>query len=152
MKVFITAICLISTVLLSGCNQVTVREESGLVQGSTIDQSDQRATLILGSEALVGNVRLVSPKFRSIGELTQAQVTVQSLTDTKLTLEYKFVWQDAQGFQEGGAGSWHRFTLTPRQVISFNSTGKVPEASNIVFTVRLPDDFFISPPAQKEGQ
>lgn len=152
MKALISILCLISLALLSGCNQATARDEPGLVKDSTLDQSNPRATLVLGSKSLDGNVYLTNPKFRSVGTLTQAQVTVQNLTDTKLSLEYKFDWQDAQGFNEGGSGSWYRFTLTPKQVTSFTSTGKVPEATNIVFTVRYPDDFFITPSGQKKDQ
>jgi len=126
-----------------GCTPQNVREDSGLVPGPSIDQSYPGATLILGSEALVGVVHLTNPKVRSIGELDQAQVTVQNLTDTRYTLEYKFDWEDYQGFAAGSPGAWHRFILTPRQVKTFSSTGNTPDATNIVFTVRLPDDIFI---------
>ncbi len=129
---------------LAGCNQPqNVRDNPGLVAGPSLDQSHPRAKLVLGSENLVGRIRLGSPKFRSVGQLTQAQVTVQNLTDYRYTLEYRFDWEDNQGFAAGNSGSWYRFTLAPRQIDSFTSTGKVPEATSIVFTVRLPDDVFI---------
>ncbi len=128
---------------VAGCTPQTVKEQPELIAGPSLDTSHPRAKLILGSEDLVGEIRISSPRFRPVGQLTQAQVTVQNLTDSRYTLEYRFGWEDSEGFKVGNPGSWHRFTLAPRQVETFNSTGKVPEATNIVFTVRLPDDVFI---------
>jgi len=136
--------------LMLGCTPQTVREESGLIQGPSLDQSHPRATLVLGSERLVGEIRISSPRFRGVGQLTQAQATVQNLTDSRYTLEYKFDWQDSQRFAVGNPGSWQRFTLAPRQIETFSSTGKVPEATAIVFTVRLPDDVFIHSQQEKK--
>jgi uncharacterized protein YcfL len=70
-------------------------------------------------------------------------VTVQNVSEKRFSLEYKFDWEDPQGFAVNSAAMWQRFTLSPRQVRKFTSTGKVPEATNITFTVRLPDDAFI---------
>jgi uncharacterized protein YcfL len=129
--------------VVAGCTPQNVRSNQELVPGPSIDQSYPGAKLVLGSEDLVGEVRLSNAIFRPVGQLTQAQVTVQNLTDTRYTLEYKFDWEDANGFAIGSLGTWHRFKLTPRHVAKFTSTGKTPEATNIIFTVRLPDDVFI---------
>lgn len=129
-------------IALGACNQTMTREPE-LVQNRSIDQSHPRATLVLASEKLVGDVSLSNPVFQPAGQLTRAQVTVQNLSGVRYTLEYKFDWADAQGFNVNSLGSWQRFTLSPRQATRFTSTGKVPEATNITFTVRLPDDAFI---------
>lgn len=102
-----------------------------------------RAELVTGSARLEGRVELGPARFRKAGVLTRAQVRVRNLTETRFTLEYKVDWRDADGFEVTTARSWHRFTLTPHQTRSFSSVGKTPEATSIVFTVRLPDDFFI---------
>jgi uncharacterized protein YcfL len=128
---------------VAGCTPQMVNEQPELIAGPSLDTSNPRAKLILGSESLVGKIRISAPRFRRVGQLTKAQVTVQNLTDDRYTLEYRFGWEDSQGFKVGNPGSWYRFTLAPRQIETFSSTGKMPEATNIVFTVRLPDDVFI---------
>ena len=77
---------------------------------------------------------------------------VYNLTETRYTLEYKFDWEDSQGFKVGSINSWHRFTLTAGEERTFTSTGKVPDATNIVFTVRFPDDVFIETEKQRMNQ
>ena len=116
----------------------------------TVDASNPRAKLVVGSKALVNKVAIIDPRFRVLGQMTQAEVTVQNLTDDRYTLEYKFDWEDSQGFSVDSRSMWHRFTLTPRQTQRFQSTGKTPEAVNIIFTTRLPDDAFIEMYKQEE--
>lgn len=122
----------------------------------TVDDSHPRAKLVVGSEVLLGKIGVGKPQFRVLGKLSQAQVMVQNLTETRYTLEYKFDWENGQGFNVDSINAWHRFTLTPRETKTFNSTGKSPDATNIVFTVRLPDDVFIEDykqrPTQEETQ
>jgi uncharacterized protein YcfL len=108
-----------------------------------IDTSHPRAKLIIGSKKLLHKVAVIDPRLRAVGQLNQAEVTVQNLTDNRYTLEYKFDWEDSQGFSVNSRNVWHRFTLTPRQTQRFQSTGKIPQASAIIFTVRFPDDAFI---------
>lgn len=108
-----------------------------------IENSNSRARLVMGSDNLIGNVEIKNPRFRLLGQLTQAQVMVLNSTENRYTLEYKFNWEDSQGFKADSMNSWHRFTLTPGETRTFTSTGKVPEATQIVFTLRLPDDAFI---------
>lgn len=134
---------LVSCAALVGCNQLNTRPDANLAPVRGVDQSDPRATLILASAKLIDNVRLGSSRFQPVGQLTRAQVTVQNLSDNRYTLEYQFEWEDVGGISVGNSGSWHRFTLSPRGVKKFTSTGKVPEAVNITFTTRLPDDVFI---------
>ena len=117
-----------------------------------IDYGAPRATLVVGSDQLRGRVDVGNSRFRSVGQLTQAQVMVQNMTETRYTLEYKFDWEDSQGFQVDSVNSWHRFTLTPGEARTFTSTGKVPDAKNIMFTVRLPDDAFIESEKQEKIQ
>ena len=108
-----------------------------------IDTSHPQAKLIIGSKKLLGKVAVIDPRFRTVGKLNQAEVTVQNLTENRYTMEYKFNWEDNQGFSVDSSNVWHRFTLTPRQTQRFQSTGKTPQASAIIFTVRFPDDAFI---------
>jgi len=142
-KLFPLLTTLSALFVLSGCNQYGVRAEQELVSNSSVNQEDPRATLVLASRDLVGDIRLSSPRFQSVGDLTRAQVTVQNLSENRYTLEYRFEWADYQGFATGGLSSWHRYTLSPREARKFTSTGKVPEATSITFTTRLPDDVFI---------
>jgi uncharacterized protein YcfL len=138
---------LLVTVMSSGCIFDSVRPPTAV---PTIDTQDPRAKLVLGSEDLLGKVALGDTKLRQVGVLTQAQVTVQNLTDNRYTLEYRFDWRDSQGFDVGSLNTWHRFTLTPRQTQTFNSMGKTPAANNIVFNLRVVDDAFIENYRQME--
>ena len=115
-----------------------------------VNNTHPRATLILGSEDLLGKVAISDPKFKKIGTLTQAQVYVQNLSENRYTLEYKFDWEDNQGFAIQGINAWRRFSLVPQQRKTLQATGKNPNASNIVVTVRLPDDAFIEDYKQNE--
>ncbi len=112
------------------------------VAPATTDTSHPRAKLIVGSGQLAGKVVITDPRFRSVGRLNQAEVTVKNLTETRYALEYKFEWQDKQGFSIDSGNVWHPFTLTPLQTRRFQSTGKTPQASAIIFMIRFPDDAF----------
>ncbi len=139
--------------LLGGCNPPQgVREDPALIPAPGLDQRHPQATLVLGSESLLGNIYLIDPVVRRVGQLAQARVTVQNLSDYRHVLEYRFEWQDDEGFPVSDPGSWRRFTLAPHQVESFTSTGKTPEAARIRFTVRLPDDVFINMRKNQEQQ
>ncbi len=115
-----------------------------------VNRTYPRATLILGSKYLLGKIAISEPRFRQVGTLTQAQVYVQNLTEDRYTLEYKFDWEDSQGFTIPGINAWRRFTLTPQQRKTLIAIGKNPQATNIVVTVRLPDDTFIENYKQME--
>jgi uncharacterized protein YcfL len=109
----------------------------------TVDTSHPRAKLVLASEAMLGQVVILDPKFRDVGRLTQTQVTVQNLTENRFTVEYKFDWEDADGFKIEGPSVWRTLTLTPHLVTNLGSTGKTPQAKKIIVTVRFPDHVFI---------
>lgn len=83
-------------------------------------------------------------KLRDLGALKQAQVAVENVSRARYTLEYKFEWTDEDGFQAGTTRTWHRFVLAPGQREFISSTGQVPSASNAVFSLRLPDDYFLN--------
>ena len=125
-----------------GCS-APVSSAQRTVPAAAINTEHPRARLVLGSDDLIGRIALLDPRFREVGLLNQAQVTVQNLTQDRYTLEYKVEWEDNQGFAIGSNAMWQRFTLTPNQVQRFKSVGKTPEAKKINFTVRLPDDAFI---------
>lgn len=140
---FTMTVILVLAMMTAGCNQQGLKADVELQPDPTIDQSYPGATLILGSEDLVGYIRLGGPRLDPVGQLTRGQVSVQNLTEERYTLEYRFDWRDAQGFNAGDPGVWRRFTLAPRTAQAFNSTGKIPQATGFVFTVRLPDDMFV---------
>ncbi len=142
-------VCAIGFVMMNGCSSMPDSNQRTVPQ-SMIDTSNPRAKLIVGSKKLVNKIVLLDPRFRVLGQMTQAEVTVQNLTDDRYTLEYKYDWEDSQGFSVDSRSMWHRFTLTARQTQRFQSTGKTPEAVNIIFTIRLPDDAFIEMYKQEE--
>ncbi|MDZ7758837.1 MAG: DUF1425 domain-containing protein [Desulfovermiculus sp.] len=140
--VFLLIILLFLGWCMSGC-QPQVSSPNPVEPVSNVDTSHPRAKLVIGSKKILGKVKILNPRFRKVGKMTQAEVTVQNLSDTKFSLEYKFDWQDAQGFTVDSGSMWHRFTLTPHQMRDFSSTGKTPAAEQITFTVRFPHDAFI---------
>lgn len=128
---------------LVACKPATVAENPNFLKQDTLDDSHPRARLVLGSEKLVGNIRMANIKFRKAGLFTQAQIGIQNLSDVRYNLEYKVEWEDADGFMLDQSGVWNRFTLSPTQIDTVTTTGKVQEAYKVVFIVRLPDDPFI---------
>lgn len=137
--VFITSM-LIVTAFVGGCATPTKEPIKPI---RNVDTSHPRAKLVTGSNKLLGKVLILNPRFRTVGQLAQAEVTVQNVTKNRYVLEYKFDWADDQGFTVDSRSMWHRFTLTPHQMQNFSSTGKTPEAKNILFTLRLPHDAFM---------
>jgi len=134
--------CLI--LLISACQTPpTVAEQPGYISKSTLDNSDPRARLVLGSNALVGNIRMANLAFRKVGQFTQAQVGIQNLSNDRYNIEYRVEWEDVNGFMVDQSGVWRRLTLSPTQIDTITSTGKKPEAEKIVINLRLPDDPFI---------
>lgn len=117
---------------------------------SPVDDSHPRARLITGSRDLLGYIALTNPRFRQVGQLAQVNVNVENLSENRYTLEYRFEWMDDQGFAVDGKNVWHRFTLSPQGQTTVASMGKTPDAKNIVFTVRFPDDVFIEDHKQLE--
>lgn len=125
------------------CKPASVAENPGFVKQDTLDDTHPRARLVLGSEKLIGNIRMANIRFRKVGLFTQAQVGIQNLSDVRYNLEYKVEWEDENGFMLDQSGAWQRFTLAPTQIDTVTATGKLQEAYKVVFTVRLPDDPFI---------
>ena len=115
-------------------------ERSGLkdTRHVAIDETDPRATLVLGSRKLLGNVVIIEPKFRKTGSLTEASVSVQNLSEDTYYLEYRFEWGDDDGFEVDGMSVWRPFSLTPNLVKKIRATGPSPQATRITFTVRFP--------------
>ena len=79
-------------------------------------------------------------RLRKLGYLTQAQVKVRNMTESRYILEYRFTWEDGGGFQVPGQTVWHRMSLTPNQTATLQSLGKDQDAENIEFIVRFPSD------------
>ena len=101
-----------------------------------------RAKLIIGSNELLGAVELHNPIFRNVGQLTQAQVELENYSNLTLELEYRIDWRDSNGFKAGAVNSWQFVSLSENGIETLTSTGKVPEATAITVTVRLPDQLF----------
>lgn len=143
-------------VIVGGCNATQSEIDSVSPTISTVNRSYPGATIVYGSEYLAMDIWISDARFQPVGQLTRAQVTLENTTETRYTLEYKFDWEDRTGFSVGNTGTWHRFTVAPREIRKFTSTGKTPEAKNIIFTIRLPDDTFLKspeppPPAVESG-
>ncbi len=145
-KIFMLVVLSLS---ILACKPASVAENPGFVKQDTLDDSHPRARLVLGSEKLVGNIRMANIRFRKVGLFTQAQVGIQNLSDVRYNLEYKVEWEDESGFMLDQSGAWQRFTLAPTQIDTVTTTGKVQNAYKVVFTVRLPDDPFIINREQK---
>ena len=146
LKIYLKSVAVYIVVILSSsCSSIhpTTHNVSPAAMNRLVNQTNPRATLIIGSEDMLGKIVISDPRFKSLGTLTQAQVYVQNLTEDRYTLEYKFDWEDSSGFAIQGINAWRRFTLTAQQRNTLSATGKNPNATNIVVTVRLPDDAFI---------
>lgn len=135
---------------LMGTGLITPAYSSEVMSTPTVDTSNPRAKIVVASEALVGQIVVIDPKFRELGKLTQTQLTLQNLTENRYTIEYKFDWEDAQGFKIEGPSVWRTQTMTPHLVTNLNSTGKTPQAKNIIFTIRFPDNVFIEQDKQMQ--
>ncbi len=133
-----------SILVVGGCQTPpSVSENPGYIARDTLDNSDPRARLVLGSNKLVGNVRMANLRFRKVGLFTQAQVGIQNLSNDRYNVEYRVEWEDESGFMVDQSGVWRRLTLSPTQIDTFTTTGKVQEAAHIVINLRMPDDPFI---------
>ena len=127
----------IAMVLFCGCSARSPQEIQS-TRTVDIDDSHPRAKLVLGSTKLIRKVVIISPKFREVGQLTEASVAVQNVTRHTYDLECRFEWEDDDGFTVDGLSVWRPFTLTPSLVKKFSATGPNPSATRIIFTVRLP--------------
>ena len=130
---------------LSGCNEPVGVSNPNIrhYQQNTINAEHPRVRLVLGSEQLVGKIALVNVRLDDSSDLPRVEVSVQNLTNDRYTLEYRYEWQDRQGFGINDNTVWRRFVLGPREIRSFQTVGKNPDAYSVTFTVRLPDDIFI---------
>lgn len=137
-------IVLSAVLILTGCN-TTGGSASNLrhYQQDTIDATNPRARLVLGSKDLVGEIALVDARLGSAGALAKGEVSVQNLSNNRYTLEYQYAWEDQEGFSISENRVWKRFVLGPREIKSFRSVASDPKAYGFTMTVRLPDDLFI---------
>lgn len=144
-KISFGFLTLVVLLWLSACASTSQTEpDPGYILPSAVDNSHHRAKLIIGSNELRGMVALHSPKFRTIGQLTQAQVELENYSGQTLDLEYRIDWSDLDGFKAGTLSSWQFVSLAGNGTEALSSTGKVPEATRITVTVRLPGDMFES--------
>lgn len=142
-KLLIAAIACPTALLLAACTTPAIDSGGRHYQQNTIDASNPRARLVLGSENLVGEIALLDARLGSAGELAKAEVSVQNLSNDRYTLEYQYAWEDRDGFSISENLVWKRFVLGPRELKSFRSIASDPRAYGFTMTVRLPDDFFI---------
>lgn len=130
---------------LAACNSTGVSDPNiRHYQQDTVNDSNPRARLVLGSKDLVGRIALTDARLGSAGELAKGEVTVQNLSNDRYTLEYQYAWEDRDGFSISENRVWNRFVLAPRELRSFKSVAGSPKAYGFTLTVRLPDDFFIN--------
>ena len=131
-------------VALSACNTYGVSDPNVRHhQQNTVNATNPRARLVLGSEKLVGRIALTDARLGTAGDLAKGEVTVQNMTNHRYTLEYQYAWEDRDGFSISENRVWSRFVLGPRELKSFRTVASSPKAHGFTMTVRLPDDFFI---------
>ncbi|ARU59144.1 hypothetical protein OLMES_5160 [Oleiphilus messinensis] len=136
------SIFLLILLLMSGCQQTPVAEYPGFKKTNTLDESHPQARLVLGSQSLVGKVKIANVKIKQVGKLKQANFAIQNISHERLHLEYRVEWEDEAGFIVDQSGVWRRIFLSPTQIESFLGVGKNPEAEKIVITFRIPHDIY----------
>ncbi len=141
---WLMGIALSAVLALTGCNTTSGADPNVRhYQQDTIDATNPRARLVLGSKDLVGEIALVDARLGSAGALAKGEVSVQNLSNNRYTLEYQYAWEDQEGFSISENRVWKRFVLGPREIKSFRSVASDPKAYGFTMTVRLPDDLFI---------
>ncbi|MFT4928071.1 MAG: serine/threonine protein kinase [Phenylobacterium sp.] len=113
-----------------------VKGNSQTVENGTIEPQYPGARLVIGSDALIGKVKLAKTRVRDRGKLKRGDVMIENLTNADLNLLYRFDWLDDEGFSVGEAGIWQPFTLSARDTRSFWSMGKHRDASKMHFIVK----------------
>ena len=137
-------IALSAVLAFTGCNTAGGSDPNVRhYQQDTIDATNPRARLVLGSKDLVGQIALVDARLGSAGALAKGEVSVQNLSNNRYTLEYQYAWEDQEGFSISDNLVWKRFVLGPREIKSFRSVASDPKAHGFTMTVRMPDDLFI---------
>lgn len=148
-----TAIGLAGLLTLAACNSTGLSDPNiRQYQQDTVNASNPRARLVLGSPDLVNRVALTDARIGAVGELARGEVTVQNLSDNRYQLEYQYAWEDQQGFGISENRVWRRFVLAPRELKSFQSVAGSPQAYGFTMTVRFPEDFFINQEKYLERQ
>ncbi|MGI9493871.1 MAG: DUF1425 domain-containing protein [Geminicoccaceae bacterium] len=145
---FRTGFFVLGITLLTGCGgepeppqPVGHRITSGPAldrNAKAVDESAERAHLILGQDLLRGRIKFDNPRFRKVGKFTQTAVQVVNQTEDLYELEYQLVWRDDDDF-EVSSSAWKRFTLAGYEQEAIQAIANRPEASRITVTVRLPD-------------
>lgn len=128
--------------ILSGCSSKELAGDSKLVGNKFINTSYPRATLVTADEKLLNKIEIVNPVFKEVGLMTVSQVTLQNLTGEPYNIQYRFVWQDMQGFDVGNKGMWQTLSISPYDAVSVSSTAKTPKGKKIIFSLRMPRDLF----------
>lgn len=125
-------------VVLTACNKSIVSTgRPGFEESRTLSETHPRVRLVVGSVRLAGTIRVANTAFRKVGQFTQAQLGIQNTSGSKHNLEYKVEWENEDGFMVDQSDVWRPAFLGPHEIYTVVSTGKVPEAYKIVFTVRL---------------
>ena len=138
---FVTALAFVAGCQAEPPDAYRERLQAGVALDSdakAVDESDERARLILGQDLLRGRIKLENPRFRKVGKFTETAVQVINQTENRFELEYQLVWRDDDDF-EVSSSAWKRFTLTGYDQESIQAIANRPEASRITVTVRLPD-------------
>ncbi|MBI9076133.1 MAG: DUF1425 domain-containing protein [Desulfatibacillum sp.] len=130
------------TVLFFVCffMSATLLPAQPMQQGTTVDDSHPGARLIIAGKDLHKQIKLVQLNMAPLGKLMRGQVQVQSITDNRLILEYKFDWLDKDGFLIGDGGIWEILALGPHEMRPIKSIGKSQGASKMQVTVRFPSN------------
>ncbi len=133
----------------TGC-EVTHGANMQRINNNNIDVTHPRAELVIASDKLLNNLVMTNVRFGNVGNFQRTEIGMQNISARNLNLEYKIDWQDNQGFSVNSHSIWKRFSLSPKQIKNVQSVGKVPEAYQVLVTVRLPNDMSIDSYNQKK--
>lgn len=137
-------------VLLAGGLAIAFSSCSRAASVSTQAYSEPTAILVadhyrlhLASPKLLGEIALLNPRTRKVGKFLQAEASIQNVSTSRYTIEYRFEWFDRDQFSIESVSTWHRATITAGEIINVRSLGKSAAAEKFHLTVRLVDDVFI---------
>lgn len=95
--------------------------------------------VVVNNTSLGRDLAVVDTRMANAGDILQAGVTLESRTGSTLSLQYKFVWLDAKGFEiNPESGTWKPLTLYGKETRQLQ--GVAPNAGAIEFMLKIRRD------------
>lgn len=132
------AAAVLAAAALAGC------QTSGIVgQGALQRELEPEVPIykrvVVNNTSLARDVAVVDTRVAHAGDILQAGVTLESKTGSTLSLQYRFVWLDAKGFEiHPESGTWKPLTLYGKETRQLQ--GVAPNASAIEFMLKIRRD------------